>query len=87
MTVYRVEYHAKGSAAVIGLPADAFGLLIERLAKISRDPWGETEPDDENDPPPQAFRQAAFGDARGLVQVFIDDERRVVRVHGIVWAG
>ena len=87
MTPYRIEYHAKGSAEIVGLPNDAFESLSQQLVEVLRDPWGETEPVDKGDPPPQAFRYAPFGGGRGLVHVFLDEDRRVVRVHGIVWSG
>jgi hypothetical protein len=81
VTPYTVEYHAKGAAEIVGLPADAFEHLTRRLVEVARDPWNTTTQDGPDTP---AFRNTRFG-STGLVQVFIDDMTRVVRVHGIVW--
>jgi hypothetical protein len=84
VTPYTVEFHAKADAECVGLPDDAFKLLLETLVVVSRDPWATTRQDRPDEAP--SFRWAVFG-AAGLVHVTVDDERRVVRVHGISWIG
>lgn len=85
MTPYRVEFHAKGAAETIGLPAAAFTALYEELTTIARDPWRRTSPEDLLDD--QTFRWTSFGNGLGVVYVMVDDQTRVVRVHGVTWTG
>jgi mRNA-degrading endonuclease RelE of RelBE toxin-antitoxin system len=81
---YRVEFHAKAAAELTGLPDEASDALVAVLVKISREPQANTREDQLADE--TALRWAPFGSA-GLVYVWVDDDRQVVTVHGITWAG
>lgn len=80
---YAAAFTAKADRQTVGLPQDAFVALVDRLVVVRRDPWGVTEPDI---PDELAFRWTSFGEF-GMVSVYVDDARRVVRVHDVTWAG
>lgn len=80
---YAAAFTAKADRETVGLPQEAFVALVDQLAVVCRDPWGATAPDILDDP---AFRWTSFGEF-GLVSVYVDDARGVVRVHDVTWAG
>lgn len=80
---YTAAFTAKADHETVGLPQEAFVALVDRLAVVCRDPWGAAEPDF---PDQAAFRWTSFAEF-GLASVYIDDVRRVVRVHDVTWTG
>jgi hypothetical protein len=82
---YRVEFHAKGDDEAYGLPKDAFVALFETLVAVSRDPWANSREDSLVGDP--TYRWVPFGDGHGIVQIRVDEDKRVVRVHGVTWTG
>lgn len=82
MTSYRVEFHAKGAAETIGLPADAYVALIETLNLVAKNPHDPATTAATDDP---HIREAIFA-TWGLVTFWIDDDAHLVRVHGVTWA-
>ena len=85
MTVYRVEFHAKGAAETRGLPEAAFTALFDKLVAVSRDPWELSNTDATMGD--LGFRWAAFDSGLGVVHFVVDDAARVLRVHGVTWTG
>jgi hypothetical protein len=85
VSVYKVVFHAKAATEVRGLPERASVALYDTLVAVSRDPWGQTQPDRLEDDP--AFRFALFDHGDGAVHVRVDDDARVVRVHSVTWVG
>jgi hypothetical protein len=82
---YRVEFHAKGDDEAHGLPEHAFVALFETLVAVSRDPWAMSRAEDSTGEP--AFRWASFDQDLGVVHFMINDQSRVIRVHGVTWTG
>jgi hypothetical protein len=82
---YRVEFHAKGDDEARGLPEPAFVALFETLVAVSRDPWATSGPEDSMGDP--AFRWVSFDRDLGVVHFMINDDSRVIRVHGVTWTG
>lgn len=82
---YRVEFAATADAQLQGLPDDAFAALVDVLVKVSRDPWGQSAPERQDDDP--AYRWAAYGLGLGLVSFYVDEQHQVVRVYDVTWIG
>lgn len=80
---YRVDFHAKAAAETIGLPAEAFTALIERLAAVSRDPHDQAVTLATGDP---HIRRAIFA-TFGMCSLHIDEDTRALRVFDVTWAG
>jgi hypothetical protein len=85
LSAYRVEFHAKVDTETLGLPEAAFTALFDMLVAVSRDPWRLSRMDARMGD--ASFRWAAFDHGLGAVHFKIDDEARVIRVHGITWTG
>jgi hypothetical protein len=85
VSAYRVEFHAKGDAETIGLPAEAYVALYETLVAVSREPWVRSESDALMGD--SSFRWAPFGKGLGVVHFKIDEDDHVLRIHGVTWTG
>ncbi|MGV9776744.1 hypothetical protein [Streptosporangium sp. NPDC003464] len=79
---YQVNFHAAASAQVPGLPAEAFGALVEELLVIGADPHHRGMPDPED----ARYREVVFGGV-GLLAYLVDDVSKTVHVYAITWAG
>lgn len=79
---YRVEFHASALAQLHGLPTSAFDALVDRVSKLVGAPW-ETQTLDPHEP---NFRQCTFGDF-GLLSFHVNDERELIRIFDVTWAG
>jgi hypothetical protein len=79
---YRVEFHASALAQLQGLPPSAFDALVERAGKLVGAPW-ETQTLDQDEP---SFRQCIFG-GLGLRSFHLDDDRELIRIFDVTWAG
>ncbi|GAA3225045.1 hypothetical protein [Nonomuraea helvata] len=80
---YRVIFHATGSAAIVGLPENAFVSLIDALARVGEDPFKNSSAGQRGDP---NYREVEFGDF-GIAAFYVDRPRRTVSVYEVVWAG
>lgn len=78
-----MEFHAKGDAETIGLPAEAFKALFETLTRVARDPYDPATTLPTDDP---QIREAEFA-TWGLVAFWINEDGHVIRVHGVTWTG
>ncbi|MGW1344073.1 hypothetical protein ACWCOV_23720 [Kribbella sp. NPDC002412] len=79
---FRVDFHASALAQLQGLPPSAFDALVDRVSKLVSAPWDSQSLD--RDVP--AFRQCTFGDF-GLLSSYVDHDRELLRIFGVVWAG
>ncbi|MER5423976.1 hypothetical protein [Streptosporangium roseum] len=79
---YQVNFHAAASAQIPGLPAEAFGALVDELLVIGADPHHRGMPD----PDDARYREAVFGGI-GLMAYLVDDASKTVHVYAITWAG
>lgn len=79
---YRVELHAAALAQLHGLPRIAFDALIARTVKLVDAPW-DAAPLYADEP---AYRQTVFGDL-GLLTFYVDDDRQILVIYNVTWAG
>lgn len=82
---YRVEFAATADAQLQGLPDAAFAALVDALVKVSRDPWGQSSQESQDDDP--AYRWVAFGDGLGAALFYVDKPQQTVRVWDVTWIG
>lgn len=57
---------------------------MQRAVELARAPWDASVL-----PPGDAasFREAVFGDGRGLVDFYVDDKSETIRIFNLVWIG
>ncbi|MFI5732362.1 type II toxin-antitoxin system RelE/ParE family toxin [Kribbella sp. NPDC051587] len=79
---YRVEFHAAALAQLQGIPPAVFDVLVEHVAELVRAPWDAQMPD-QTEP---SFRQSVFGSV-GLLSFYVDDDRELIRIFDVTWAG
>lgn len=82
---HRVEFAATADAQLYGLPDEAFAGLIDTLVKVSRDPWGQSARESQNDD--ASYRWVVFGDGLGVTSFYVDEAQQIVRVYDVTWIG
>jgi hypothetical protein len=82
---YRVEFAATADVQVYGLPDEAFAGLIDTLVKVSRETWGQSAQESQNDDP--AYRWVVFGDGLGVASFYADEAQQIVRLYDVTWIG
>ncbi|MGQ0466880.1 MAG: hypothetical protein ACT4QG_16345 [Sporichthyaceae bacterium] len=81
---YGVSLAAGAASQFHELPATAQDALISRAADLVEAPWDGTRVLPGGDP---AFRDAVFGEGRGLLALYVDDAAETIRIYNIVWFG
>lgn len=82
--IFRVVFAAGAAAQYHDLPPVAQEALVYRAVELAKAPW------DANVLPPgdrTSFREAIFGDGRGLVDFYVDDNVGTIRIFNLVWIG
>jgi hypothetical protein len=82
---YRVVLAVGAAVQFHHLPTEAQNALVSRVADLVEAPWDEALVLPPGDDP--AFRETIFGQGRGLLDFYIDDDAEVVRIFNIVWLG
>jgi hypothetical protein len=82
---YAVDFTG-GAAAQIRppFPTAVYKMLVDVLIGIARDPYATTEHDVNE--ASAAYRWAPFGE-HGWVHLYIDDDRRTIRIFDVTWLG
>ncbi|MEV1175475.1 hypothetical protein [Nonomuraea sp. NPDC049784] len=79
---YRIELAPSALAKLGDFPDDAMAALVERSALLLDAPWDAFPVY----PGRLDFRETTFG-AFGILRFMVDDDRELIRVYEIVWAG
>lgn len=81
---YRVVFAVGAASQYHDLPTGGQDALLQRAVELARAPWDATvlPPGDV-----AAFREAVFGEGRGLVDFYVDDDSQTLRIFNLVWIG
>jgi hypothetical protein len=82
---YRVEFALGAAVTFHTLPPDGQDALIARAVGLAEQPWADAVVRRPGGDP--AFREATFGDGRGLCAFQDDENTEVVRIFEIIWIG
>ena len=81
---YRAEFEHGALVQLGGFPRPAFDALVARVVELVDQRWDATVAPPGGDP---SFRWTTFGDGRGLVSFYLDDDAGVLRIYDVQWIG